>query len=95
MLGVETEKPLFVQPGKESDELVGELWSHLEDEIIDLQDKGVEGKRRPRKANSVPPVPNMVPLSVSFSANSHLTFRKTMKFVSFLLEAKNFLDPLV
>ena len=37
----------------------------------------------------------MASLPVSLSANSHLTFRKTMKFVSFPLAAKIFLDPLL
>ena len=41
-LGVETERPLFVQPGKESDELVGELWTHLEDDIFDLQENPIK-----------------------------------------------------
>ena len=40
--GVETEKPLFIQPGKESDSLVGELWERMEDEIVDLEENPIK-----------------------------------------------------
>ena len=41
-LGVETEKPLFVQPGKETPELVEKLWSHIEEEIVDLKQNPIQ-----------------------------------------------------
>ena len=41
-LGVETEKPLFVQPGKETLELVDKLWTHMEGEIIDLLENPIQ-----------------------------------------------------
>ena len=41
-LGVETELPLFIQPGKETLEIVNYLWSHMEEEILDLRENPIE-----------------------------------------------------
>ena len=41
-LGVETEKPWFLQPGKETSELVDELWSHMEEEILDVKENPIQ-----------------------------------------------------
>ena len=38
--GVESEKVLGLTPGKESSDLVNELWTHMEAEMIDLIEKG-------------------------------------------------------
>ena len=31
-----------MQPGKESDSLVGELWERMEDDIIDLKERPIQ-----------------------------------------------------
>ena len=33
---------MFIQPGKESDSLVGELWERMEDEIVDLEENPIK-----------------------------------------------------